>query len=432
MISITYSLRDKNAKKKSTIRVSVSYAGNRILFCPGFSVEPDKWDNNIGAPKKIKGCLETKNITIKLKELDLLLTRLYDDLSIKESQEVSPIILKQKILSSIHPKEFTEENTTETTMIELIEIFIKDCESGKRLKKGRVKLQSATIQTYTTTLGHFKSFQSKYKRKLLVSGFNQKMHDDFLEYLELEVEDFSKNSVSKNISNLRQIILYAIKLKLLPSSIMIDVVFETGREESDNIYLNEEEIQLLWNLTDFKNKGEQEVRDLFVLGCYTGLRFSNYSSIDLNFLKDDIYTTYQVKTKDKISIPIHQNVQRIIDKYKGNLPVCPTNQEFNRTLKDLGQRIPEFNVPFEKLITRGREKIIEVKQKFSLIQSHTARRSFCTNMYIMGIPIPTIMAISGHKTEKNFKKYIKASGVEHAHIMKGYWDKSYFKNDEKK
>ena len=168
-----------------------------------------------------------------------------------------------------------------------------------------------------------------------------------------------------------------------------------------------------------------------MLGCYTGLRFSNYSTIDLSYLKNNIYTTYQVKTKDKISIPIHPNVQRIIDKYNGNLPVCPTNQEFNRTLKDLGQRIPEFNIPFEKLITRGREKIIEVNQKFSLIQSHTARRSFCTNMYIMGIPIPTIMAISGHKTEKNFKKYIKASGIEHAHIMKGYWDKSYLKNDEK-
>ena len=429
MISVKFSLRDKHAKQKSTIRTSVTFNGNRIVFCPGYSICPDKWDNKIGAPKKIKGCIEIKNITIKLKELDLLLTRLYDDLSIKETQEVSPIVLKQKILSSIHPKEFTEENSTGTTMVELIEIFIRDCESGKRLKKGRIKLEPATIQTYKTTLGHFKSFQSKYKRKLLVSGFNQKMHDDFLEYLELEVEEFSKNSASKNISNLRQVILYAIKLKLLPSSIMIDVVFETGREESDNIYLNEHEIQLLWNLTDFKNKGEQEVRDLFVLGCYTGLRFSNYSTIDLSYLKDNIYTTYQIKTKDKISIPIHPNVQRIIDKYNGNLPVSPTNQEFNRTLKDLGQRIPEFNVPFEKLITRGREKIIEVKQKWEMIQSHSARRSFCTNMYIMGVPIPTIMAISGHRSEKNFKKYIKASGVEHAQIMKSFWDKKLSENE---
>lgn len=45
------------------------------------------------------------------------------------------------------------------------------------------------------------------------------------------------------------------------------------------------------------------------------------------------------------------NLKDIIDKYNGELPICPTNQEFNRTLKDLGQRIPELNIPFSKLIT---------------------------------------------------------------------------------
>jgi hypothetical protein len=56
--------------------------------------------------------------------------------------------------------------------------------------------------------------------------------------------------------------------------------------------------------------------------------------------------------------------------------------------------------------------------KWEMVMTHTARRSFCTNMYLKGIPVPTIMAISGHKTEKNFYKYIKADGMEHAKMMK--------------
>jgi hypothetical protein len=56
--------------------------------------------------------------------------------------------------------------------------------------------------------------------------------------------------------------------------------------------------------------------------------------------------------------------------------------------------------------------------KWEMVMTHTARRSFCTNMYLRGIPTPTIMAISGHRTEKNFYKYIKADGMEHARIMK--------------
>ena len=45
----------------------------------------------------------------------------------------------------------------------------------------------------------------------------------------------------------------------------------------------------------------------------------------------------------------------------------------------------------------------------------------------MGVPGLIIMAISGHKTEKSFRTYIKASGEEHAQIMKKFWDD----NDEK-
>lgn len=209
---------------------------------------------------------------------------------------------------------------------------------------------------------------------------------------------------------------------LLPSSILSEIEFNTSREDTDNIYLNESEIQLLMDLTDFKNKGEEVVRDLFVLGCYTGLRFSNYSKLNLDYLNDGLLSTFQIKTKKKVTIPIHQNVKEIINKYNGVLPICPTNQEFNRTLKDLGQRIPELNVPFSKQITRGRKITVEETMKWEKLMTHTARRSFCTNMYLMGVPVLTIMAISGHKTEKSFRAYIKATGEEHAQIMQKFWD----------
>lgn len=54
--------------------------------------------------------------------------------------------------------------------------------------------------------------------------------------------------------------------------------------------------------------------------------------------------------------------------------------------------------------------------------AHIARRSFCTNMYLMGVTLIAIMAISGHKTERSFRTYIKASGEEHASIIEKYWE----------
>jgi integrase len=76
-------------------------------------------------------------------------------------------------------------------------------------------------------------------------------------------------------------------------------------------------------------------------------------------------------------------------------------------LKDLGQKIPDLKVPFSKQITFGRKITVEETLKWEKLMTHTARRSFCTNMYLMGVPVLTIMAISGHKSEKSFRTYLR-------------------------
>jgi len=75
-----------------------------------------------------------------------------------------------------------------------------------------------------------------------------------------------------------------------------------------------------------------------------------------------------------------------------------------------------------KQITRGRKKVEEETMKWEKLMTHTARRSFCTNMYLLGIPVLTIMSVSGHRTEKSFRAYIKATGEEHAQIMRKHWN----------
>lgn len=430
MISVRYSLRDKGAKRKSTIRTSISYSGNRILFCPGYSIVPEYWDTKTGFPKPIRGSVEVKNITTNLKELDLKIRRLYDDLSLNGKKVVNVDIFKQKVLNMVKPEKHTAEVVPQTTLLDFIDLFIKDSETGVRLKDNQYQIEENSIKPYRTTRLHFSDFQKHIGRSFLISDLNQELHDQFSNYLIIDL-DLSKNSHSKYIMVLSLVAKYAAKKKLIPLSVVNEIEFNTSREETDNIYLNESEIQLMMDLKEFKNKGEEEVRDMFVLGCYTGLRFSNYSQLNLEYLNDGILTTIQQKTKKKVTIPIHANVKKIIDKYKGVLPVCPTNQEFNRTLKDLGQRIPELNVPFSKQITRGRKITVEETMKWEKLMTHTARRSFCTNMYLMGVPVLTIMAISGHRTEKSFRTYIKATGEEHAQIMKKFWDEKKSENDQK-
>ena len=426
MVSIRYSLRNKKAKSKSTIRASITFNSNRITLCPGYSINPDHWDSSRGLPKSIKGSMEANAIHTNLLELCLKITRLYNDLDQSERQNISPEIFKQKILALVHPDKFGENVVNQITLLDFVDLFIKDSERGIRLKDNQYKIEENSIKPYRTTRLHISNFEKQIQKKFLLKDFSQQFHDEFSNYL-IEDLELSKNSHSKYIMVLNQIVKYAVKKKLLTTSLLAELEFNTSREETENIYLKEIEIQKLMELKDFKNKGEEHVRDIFVVGCYTGLRFSNYSQINLDYLKDGMLIIIQQKTKQKVTIPVHPFVENIIHKYNGVLPPCPTNQEFNRTLKDLGSRIPELNIPFSKQITRGRKITVEETMKWQKLMTHTARRSFCTNMYLMEVPVPTIMAISGHRTEKSFRTYIKASGEEHAQIMKDHWDEKEHK-----
>ena len=417
MISIKYYLKNKKGVHKSSIRASVCFQGHRFVFSPGLSYDPRQWDFERGLPKKTKSNENYTAVTSMLTELTHKITKHYKELSDHGNKSIKPKVLQSKIFEvDAKPKKIKKE-TSGLTLSEFTTLFIRDCEMGKRLTNKRSKMELNTIKTFYSTKNHLEQFEKLYNKPVYLKDFNQRIHDDFLDYLEVEL-DLSRNTASKYITNLSQILLYAMRLNKYSKSSYYDIKFETARENSDNIYLSEDELKSMIDLKDFKSEMEEEVRDLFIVGAYTGLRFSNYVSLDLGLINDGFIEVINIKTQLKNTIPILPEVERIINKYNGELPTAPTNQEFNRTLKEIAQRIPELNRPFEKRITKGREKQIIRKMKWEMVMTHTARRSFCTNMYLKGIPVPTIMAISGHQTEKNFYKYIKADGMEHARMMK--------------
>ncbi|MBM3454183.1 MAG: hypothetical protein FJX80_03430, partial [Bacteroidetes bacterium] len=270
MISVKFYLKDKKAIRKSSIRASVCFDGNRLVFSPKVSYNPLNWDTERGFPKKIKSDENYVRVTNKLKELELKITKSYNELSDHGVLHVKPRALKSKIFDIERDKKTKKEKPSHT-LSHFIHIFIRDCENGKRLTKKRVKMGYSTIQTFITTKNHFEQFEKNYNRPIYLKDFNQSIHDDFIEYLEIELEH-SRNSSSKHITNIRQVLLYAMKLNEYPKVSFYDIKFETGREDSDNIYLTEDELQQMINLTDFKSKMEEEVRDLFIVGAYTGLR----------------------------------------------------------------------------------------------------------------------------------------------------------------
>jgi integrase len=194
--------------------------------------------------------------------------------------------------------------------------------------------------------------------------------------------------------------------------------FRAPSETINEIYLSEDEVSILTALDVSGLKRSMKLtRDLFVIGCRTGLRVSDLRRLNFEHIRPGkssrMFEMEVKKTGQTITVPIHELVEDLIASYGGNLPPSQAEQIMNRNLKILGE-LAGFNEPHTIFMTVGGQRQKSIHPKYALIKSHTARRSFCTNAFLSGVPTLDIMAISGHGTEANFFKYVKVTRQQHA------------------
>lgn len=188
-------------------------------------------------------------------------------------------------------------------------------------------------------------------------------------------------------------------------------------EEIDTaVYLTTEEIMKVYGVEYVKHKKAYErSKDIFVFGCLTGLRFSDLERSGEVTLNNGILAINTKKKGKTVNIPVGALATEIWNKYQGDLkPV--TNHVFNPRIRELC-RLAGIDTPSLWAGTRGGEKKQGMYKKYELCGTHTMRRSFATNAYLAGVPMLSIMRITGHKTEASFLKYIRITNEENALLM---------------
>jgi site-specific recombinase XerD len=409
----------------SSIRVKVSVSGAAIFLYTGRSIETVHWDKRKCFVKSYPGQNTTNRLVRHLKNLEM---SILDALDEYKNGTPRPTFLEfQEKLNLLIDNPRTKFNVTThksagstESLLEFLDYFINDCKTGVRLSPKRQIIKPSSLATYITSRSYINKFEQQASRQLFLTDFNQKDIDQISDFLIINCE-LAMNTHAKIMMDLLQIIKYAVHLKKLPSSRLIELKFDTRREETDSIYLTEAEILEILAVRDFKDAVEEHVRDVFVIGCFTAMRFSDYSTLDVNSIRNNRLEFVQQKTGAKVTIPIHPTVRQILEKYNYALPEVPPNNEFNRIIKLVGERLPSLHVPFIKQITYKRERKQVKMMKYEFLQTHTARRSFCSNEYLRGTDPMVIMAMSGHSSHKSFMRYIKVTNEQFADKLEQIW-----------
>ncbi len=261
-----------------------------------------------------------------------------------------------------------------------------------------------------------REFKQATKRSLHFDSIDLEFYDLFIDFLIRK--DYGKNTIGTFIKNIKVFMGEAVDRKLTTNLQYKNRRFKNVEENAETIYLSESEIKKLYNLSLANTKRLEKVRDLFIIACYTGLRFSDLIELRKENVSQDgnVVRIRTQKTGEVVIIPLKGYVKEILNKYEGMPPQSFSNQKMNDYLKELGE-LAEIDENVIITATKGGIRKAEDFKKWQLITTHTARRSFATNAYLSGLPTISIMKITGHRTEKSFLKYIKISQEDNANKL---------------
>ncbi|MFC6223941.1 site-specific integrase [Hymenobacter artigasi] len=269
-----------------------------------------------------------------------------------------------------------------------------------------------TLQVYRSSIQHLRDFEKHSRRRYDFTAINLEFYNKFTDYLSTK-KGHTPNTVGKIIKTLKSFLTEAVERKLHTNLDYKSKRFKVEKEETEAIYLTVPELTTLAHLELSVGSSLANVRDIFVFGAFTGLRFSDLAQLSKVAVSgkegQKVLKVRTQKTDKVVVIPLHPLAELILSRNEGYPPRAYSNPATNRLLKELAQKAG-FTDPVEVSTATGKA----VKQKWELVTTHTARRSFCTNAYLANIPLPAIMALSGHSKTQTFMSYIRITAEENA------------------
>ena len=382
-----FTLKEPNKDNETIIyiRYYVKKENNYFKISSGLSIHPKDWSKENRLPKLKRGGDSYKNrrITDELIKLNEKLNKAIDsygsDLTIGH--------LKQH---------FNPNKETENKYVYIEDYFTAFIDE-------KIKVQQVgkpAIQKYKVVLSKILSFQEFTNKKYTLTDFNDTFFQDFIAFLRTE-HDLYDNTLHRYINFFKTCLIWCTRKGYKINNDYKNISIK--RHETNDVHLTEEELKLLEEveLTGSKEKA----RDLFLIGAYTGQRFSDYSIFERADVREGAIVKKAKKTKVTSFIPLHSKLQKLLDKYKWKLPKI-SSQKFNIRIQQVCKEL-EINDSIKKVSYMGKNVKEEIFPKWKLIGSHTARRTFITLMSERGMVDHQLMQIAGIKDAKTLQKYKK-------------------------
>jgi integrase len=266
-----------------------------------------------------------------------------------------------------------------------------------------------TVKAIGTLYNHLTRYEAITSQPLDYESFTVQFWHDLTAYL-LDEAQLVDNSIAKHLAHFKHFLSDAHELGRNP--LQDYKRWRWARRDPDVLALTRAELTALEkvNVSMLPDAGRLEnARALFLLSCYTGLRFSDVAALRPEHQKGEWLQLTAQKTGEKLTVPLRGNraVPLLTKLWAGEVRAI-SNQKLNQYIKDVA-RMAELDTPTEHVEYRGSQRTSETLPKYELISSHTGRRTFVTLSLEGGLSWETIMKATGHKDFKSFRRYIQVT-----------------------
>lgn len=380
-------------------------------------IDSKYWNEKKGAVKQVADFPEKLNIQNDLNNLRTHILNSFND-----NYTTGQIINSEWLKTTIDSFFNQDENTDFNFLLDYCEYFIKTL-GNKIQPNGKTGVEPKTIKNYQIIINKLKEFEKHQKKRFKVSDVNMTFHKDFIYYLH-NIQFLNYNTTGRYLKYVKTIVKSAREYGLKISDDIDKKEFREPKEKISFVTLSENEINKIFKHDFSKTPYLENARDWLIIGVWTGARVSDLLKFTQDNIQNDFIEYTAQKTGQKIVLPLHSQVTKILNNRNGQFPRPISDQRFNDYIKQVCKDVELLELvegsKMKKLKTKVWRKEKGMYPKWELVSTHICRRSFATNHYGK-LPTPVLMAITGHTTEKMFLKYIGKTAMDNAEVLNSFW-----------
>lgn len=394
-------LKEPGADRATPIIACLYFSGKRLKVYSGQSIHPNQW--NATKQRAKRGIRYESLINKRLDAIALAMATAY--LDARGSGKVITIELVRSRFLAI------DSAKLEAAPPDFLALFDQFIEASR----GRVKERTRTI--YRMTKNHLSRFATAYGIRLSLERMDVLFYDKWVGYL-LNVAGVNNNTAWNLVKNLKVFLRWA-----RDNDHAVNEAFESfsvRKHEPPPITLTAGELSAL-EQCDLSNEPRiAHARDLFVLLCYTGLRYSDLAQLRPEHRTGDTLRITTQKTSEPLTIPLLPPAKAILARYPALQLHVISNQRLNEYLKEAAQRAG-LTTSRTVVDFKGTTRVETTKPLHELIGTHCGRRTFVTLSLERGMRPETVMRITGHKDRRSFQRYVEITNTVAARELEEAW-----------